>query len=460
MAGLVGTYRLHVGLRSQQQPLPGSPFKLSVCPGPASAQATPIPSVLPLHGVVGHDECQGVRLTLPVFDKMGNRCRGHGNGGAKVICAVGQVSSESVNVTTTDNGDGTYELLWRSKQSGVHEAHVTIDGEPCRGSPFPIRLMSDEPALSKTAVVGAGLSRTKAGCQSVIKLQLLDQHSNVASPGPSLKFGLSAVSAGDKDELGKWKTQPTDDYAGQWVDDEFVMTYVPHFAGDVNLFLWCEVDGGRSLVPGSPFRTFCTAGAASPAGCTIDGFSKEELVLDKGAGKKGPEQQKASSRGAGTVCESRAVGTCVGAGETMVFRPSIRDEFGNAAAAPEGSLCIVVVSPDEIETSLEPTTLVKNGLTSYEARYEPRAQVRRTFVTWALIKMNPNVRGLLRQGEYEVRITISGVPIHGSPLPFTVHAGMPDVQRSRFALPEPPLYAQFQVRLLHDLAPCHVRCLL
>ena len=35
--GMVGRYELHVGLRGQSIPLPGSPFQLQVRPGPASA---------------------------------------------------------------------------------------------------------------------------------------------------------------------------------------------------------------------------------------------------------------------------------------------------------------------------------------------------------------------------------------------------------------------------------------
>jgi hypothetical protein len=53
---LVGTYRLHVGLRSQAVPIPGSPFTLRVQPGPASSIATTLPTdvILPLVGVVSH----------------------------------------------------------------------------------------------------------------------------------------------------------------------------------------------------------------------------------------------------------------------------------------------------------------------------------------------------------------------------------------------------------------------
>ena len=55
---LVGTYHLHVGLRSQGVPIPGSPFKLRVVPGQAHAQATTIPKEvpLPLKGSVGMAE--------------------------------------------------------------------------------------------------------------------------------------------------------------------------------------------------------------------------------------------------------------------------------------------------------------------------------------------------------------------------------------------------------------------
>ena len=78
--GLAGRYRLHVGLRQQRVPLPGSPFRLEVLPGGAYAASTRIASTSrALHGVA--DEEMQFGLLLTICDMLGNRCT---TGGAKV----------------------------------------------------------------------------------------------------------------------------------------------------------------------------------------------------------------------------------------------------------------------------------------------------------------------------------------------------------------------------------------
>jgi hypothetical protein len=61
--GKVGEYELHIGLRQQAMPLPGSPFRLRVSPGVASALTTSVPpnTSMPLVGTVGLHE---VRVSL------------------------------------------------------------------------------------------------------------------------------------------------------------------------------------------------------------------------------------------------------------------------------------------------------------------------------------------------------------------------------------------------------------
>ena len=51
--GRAGKYKLHVGLRHQMAPLPGSPFPFEVVPGPASAITTMVPKDLVLKGEGG-----------------------------------------------------------------------------------------------------------------------------------------------------------------------------------------------------------------------------------------------------------------------------------------------------------------------------------------------------------------------------------------------------------------------
>ena len=54
--GLTGEYKLHVGLRQQSTPLPGSPFNLVVEPGEAYAASSKLPiGSLPLSGTASEE---------------------------------------------------------------------------------------------------------------------------------------------------------------------------------------------------------------------------------------------------------------------------------------------------------------------------------------------------------------------------------------------------------------------
>ena len=115
--GLAGRYKLHVGLRQQMQPLPGSPFDLVVEPGHAYAASSKLPvASLPLSGVASEEWQHG--LIFHTKDMLGNVCN---KGGATILVklskapkavkdAEGNAIVQSVTFSTNDRGDGTYEL--------------------------------------------------------------------------------------------------------------------------------------------------------------------------------------------------------------------------------------------------------------------------------------------------------------------------------------------------------------
>ena len=133
--GRVGRYLLHIGLREKGLPLPGSPFRLEVVPGPAACVGTALPPEieLPLQGVVGLEDEYGCHLRLHVCDRVGNPCR---EGGARVTCAaVGSAhenkeAASSVKTAIVDNGDGTYSLTWRAEQSGLYARRRPLSPTP------------------------------------------------------------------------------------------------------------------------------------------------------------------------------------------------------------------------------------------------------------------------------------------------------------------------------------------
>ena len=96
--GVAGRYLLHVRLRQEAAPVPGSPFLLEVKPGPAHALSTRMPPWI--EGEVG-GRCS---LQIHGSDIMGNRCI---EGGAKVAV---ETVARYIKTSYRDNDDGTYTV--------------------------------------------------------------------------------------------------------------------------------------------------------------------------------------------------------------------------------------------------------------------------------------------------------------------------------------------------------------
>lgn len=434
---LVGTYRLHVGLRNQNVPIPGSPFTLHVVPGEAHAASTALPAdtPLPLQGVVGFDDEQGCHLIFRVSDKMCNPCA---EGGAKVAATCLGEEKGVVIAEVKDRADGTYEAIWRSKQSGHFEVQLTVDGMPIIGSPFKLQLQSTTPDLARTVASGKGLSEIRAGSPAPVTLCLLDQYDNSASKGQNLDFGIFIVKAdANKEEKNKWKTAPSFAYVGSVVPEGYQLTYTPELAGAMEIHLWaCEKQAEeksqarelpREELPGSPFMLICSSGDANASNSGMDGFSKAAPeVTAKETSKKSAQQSVPAAPMPGSMSRAERIhtfpsGSEVGAGEILVFKPTIYDQYDNPAAAKDGTLKFELISPDGVASLLDVLTHAKSGLTSYEARFEPK-----------------------NQGEYHLHISIAGIPIQNSPLSFVVLSGFPDAHKSFFETPEGPLFSMVE----------------
>lgn len=200
----------------------------------------------------------------------------------------------------------------------------------------------------------------------------------------------------------------------------------------------------RKELPGSPFKLLVTAGEASSEGSIIEEIYKASAATEvqqaqrkespalvrQSTGKVGPPSAAAAATSSGRLVTVPARGS-VGAGELLLVRPLIRDGFGNPAAAKDGELRIVVQPPDDRrQFEIVAYAEVKGGLTTYEARFEPKVM-----------------------GETSIYVTLSGLEIVGSPFLFEVLAGIPDTRFSRFIIPEPPLFATqpYEIKLVcHD----------
>jgi hypothetical protein len=322
---LAGTYFLHVRLRHQALPLPGSPFKLVVRPGAACARTSRLlPGVL--RGKVGGDADSGCQQTLQCADQVGNECIA-GGAPVEVRCFTedGLVAAPGMETTVTDLKDGTYTIRWRSKFSGKFRASVQIGDEDVRGSPVQIALVSSTPELNKSELSGGGLTGAVAGERSHFRIKFVDAFGNIALPGPSLKFGLVLEKERQKLTAATESMQ----FEGVWEKGDtgvYKIQFVAKAAGTCSLHVWCDLEPHpgertRTAFPGSPFSFVVVAGPASAAVSRVDGWSKVSKEERSVGGKKSVDMAALDN-------------ATIVAGDSLSIRPQIYDSWGNPTVLP------------------------------------------------------------------------------------------------------------------------------
>jgi hypothetical protein len=362
-----------------------------------------------MRGLVGMDtgagnEGVGVMQVLATADKMGNLCV---KGGANVAIVAWRGKAELVKAkdedkavvetSVVDNGDGTYRLEWRSKFSGTFTTRVTVDGDDVRGSPRTFTLTSSNPEISKTLLEGGGLERAIAGDATDITCSFFDQFNNTASPSDAFRFFMGF----DKGKAKVGEVEPAS-FEGSWKEvGKYTMRYVATESGPCKLHVWCDPSGKdeRVAFPGSPFALVVGPGQASTSTSQVVGWSK----LQK------EEKNAKFSKNAATDPNALV------AGDTIMIRPEIFDQFGNATVLGEGALEVI----HEIVESKERHSL----------RYAQQ-QIRGTELFQYDVRHDTQVAG-----DHHIILQIGGVPIKGSPVSFRVQPDKPDPQSCKLSGP-------------------------
>ena len=402
--GKVGQYLLHVRLRQQALAVTGSPFALTVTPGPAHASATSIePDQVPLVGVVGMQEAEGVRLTMQAADQMGNICT---KGGADVKTSCG---STGVEAYVDDLGDGTYLMRWQSKVSGMYEAKVTINNVTVVNSPCKFKLTSNSPELPKSQIEGEGLKHAVAGEPAAFTILFYDTFGNLATQSdPSFKIKLAVTH--ERRKVQDLKEHP---FEGTWSaenEGEYKITYIAKFAGHEDLHVWCDPydRGERIVLPGSPFNLHVTSGVPSAQESSVESWSIEHRTEKE---KGGTHKKKPAPSGADEGADDGLLR--IVAGDSICVKPQILDVFKNATKLSDGQLTGMVLAPDGSETNLNVTQQTKASVVTYEVRYET-----------------------LRHGKHELHVLLGGEPVVGSPILFQVIANAAEPATTKLLLPE------------------------
>ena len=418
--GLVGEYLLHVRLRQASIALPGSPFRLLVEPNVACARTSRVelPPNGRIEGLVGMTA--GCGVTVSTYDLMGNRsiCGGAVVTGEAVLDKL--KDARDLKCEVTDKGDGTYYLQWRSNASGTYQVAIKVNYESVADTLTTIWLTSVTPLLSKTSIIGECIKRkaTVAGQLSRFCLTFSDMYDNPAVPGSRFKFGLALIHGRSFKDVESYP------FTMACIDEQACMyefTFACQRDGAFDLHVWaddlCSTKSHQKIerVPlaGSPFPCAVSAGAASASMSSVDGWSKENRAVDK--------------NGKAVDLRPREII----AGDAVIMRPSICDDFGNTTALEKGALDVKIHLPngtiyDTSTPMLKLGQTVKGGLTLYDVRHEAT-----------------------HAGPHEVHLNLNGKPIRGSPVRFEVATSTPDVRTARLTPPtETTLYSSRTYKVL------------
>ena len=392
--GAVGVYRLHVCLRNQALPLPGSPWTLTVSPGPPYPFFSTIEGgEAQMQGSVGSDEDSGCYTVLRAADKLGNWCT---TGGAKINSTCMHTNTESI---VTDCNDGTYRLSWRSTHSGTFVIHVQIDGQHVTGSPSSVKFTSTKPEIASSKLSGEGLRNAVAGVRAEVVVNFVDSYANMAVPPASFRVCMALLHDPPPHLQEVDDLEPTA-FEGGWSrreQGEYTVAYRPTKAGKSYLHLWCEVPikgsresepwSERVSLPGSPLKVLVVAGKVSVA------HSQLGALIVKDDSDDIDEQPGSQEDGNGRAITS---------GDTAIFRPRFVDCYLNIAEVDANLLEASITGPDGrlLEAGI---SLRDYSVKGCPPQHEVRHQTTQT-------------------GLHILELKLDGTPIPGSPIQYPVLA--------------------------------------
>ena len=463
--GLAGRYRLHVGLRQQGVALPGSPFLVEVTAGGAHAPSTRIPDNVDLVGPVGQSfvreggegEVAGCSFVLHAADKMGNLCK---TGGTALEVKGKGEKGEALNIDVIDNQDGSYVVEFCSEVSGTFPVSICIAHVHVQGSPITITMTAGPPDIGQTTLDGDGLKSAKAGLPAEIVVHCKDIFGNNARRSHKISFGLAMLplkevgevkggkdkgnkESGDRPRQGEPNsaaaTIPSMEFDGTWLTEVdgselYDIKYLAQEAGDFDLHVWCDPDGSgvRKWLNGSPFVVRVSGVTASPKGSLLTGADKYEFFTNDEAmrllpdtsgsagvaspssiaGEKSPNALRRSMRAPSSANLEVVEDTTapkwakLGAGERLTLRPHLRDAYGNASFATEGTLVSRLVLPDNAEVPVPIRQFEKLGM--YELNFDTNLA-----------------------GPHSLHVTLNDEEIQFSPFTFIVTPAAPVGSKSR-----------------------------
>ncbi|CAM9585745.1 unnamed protein product, partial [Phaeothamnion confervicola] len=173
--------------------LPGSPFAVTVAPGPTAAAQCAAAAVATAIAVAGIP----VVVTVQAHDAFGNR---RGSGGdlfeAPMLRIGGSAPEDAVRGTAADLGtfNGTFAVELTPTVAGVYHLSVTLAGAEAGDGPWIVTVTSAAAHGPASIAWGAGLAAVTATLQSTFWVRPRDAFGNdVSSLNGSSDSGSNAT---------------------------------------------------------------------------------------------------------------------------------------------------------------------------------------------------------------------------------------------------------------------------
>lgn len=211
-----------VGIRFNEEHIPGSPYKVCIIPRSESANKVKISNL---------DEDQLVLNAPQTFMLTKNGAPGSLD--CKMVSPSGQVDDCFISTVGPDE----YSVRFVPKEEGHHFLHAKLDGVHVPGSPFKVKVGGDGKKDGSVKVFGTGLDRVKTGEKA------------------SFVIDTSSVGAGT---LSVTVDGPSKvDMDCNEVEKGYEVSYTPLIPGDY--FVTVKYNGKN--VDGSPFKVVVTGSA-------------------------------------------------------------------------------------------------------------------------------------------------------------------------------------------------------
>lgn len=111
------------------------------------------------------------RFTIESFDAAGNRCTA---GGEKFTVTL--TGSSVVRARVTDKEDGSYDVEYKTNNSGPYSISVLLHGAALPGSPFEMKVLMPRPDAAQCVVRGEALLKAAARESMAFEVGFVDAH--------------------------------------------------------------------------------------------------------------------------------------------------------------------------------------------------------------------------------------------------------------------------------------------